>query len=698
MLAGGTGAAGPLSSTEIFDPRDFSLVAGPRLSTPRAGHSAVRLDDGRVLVAGGFDGDKETDTAEMLAPPGDAWVALDAHLNTGRRDHLAILIPGNGGVLIAGGLKDGQPLGATELFLPVENTFLRLGPLTLARSRIAVAAIDAGLILAAGGRTADGPQSACGVLQLPAIKFAKTVYHIPETATATLSSFPVSAKVNFSLSLVSTSNSLAAGDRLLTSTVTVAANTTQVVPIVLTRFADAGTTARLTASAGANLTIVATAQIRNATSVTAALPGGVYEGANTTLLALLSRGPSSGTMTGTLNMSVSNVPDGTSNTILLTEATNSTTTIVNTTGSAAAVQRPVSNLAPGTVLVSASYSGDVANDPASASGSFPVVSLTPRVQLSSSVATAQAGVPFSVSATVQTNGTVPSPQPLTGTLTLLQSGFPILGTTGLSTSGSLTSFATITPLTLNPFSFSAIYSGDSFFRNAASPGVTVNVQKATPTLTITSAPSTYTCGQPSSFSVTLSYPVALGLTNRTVNLQALANDGSVRGLTSFTITFLNVNPPGPKDTTAKATATISAVLPLDISGVLATFDGDTLLNGATSAPVHPTQQLSPTTISIKTLSTVTNPAQFSALVAAPTCSVPPTGSVEFLDGSASLGVVSLPNNSQILPFIEQGFESSSSSAASITVSRPGVHNLSAKYSGDVHYQPSTSAVVPVTFQ
>jgi hypothetical protein len=260
--------------------------------------------------------------------------------------------------------------------------------------------------------------------------------------------------------------------------------------------------------------------------------------------------------------------------------------------------------------------------------------------------------------------------------------------------------ASITPLTLNPFSLNATYSGDSFFRNASSPVVTVNVQKATPTLTTDSAPTTYTCGQPSNFAVTLSYPVALGLANHTINLQVLASDGSVRGITPLSGSTLTVTPPGPKDTSAKATASIAAVLPLDISGVFANFSGDTLLNGANSATVAPTLQLSPVTVTLssKFLQPVTNPAILNAIVDSASCSAPPTGTVEFLDGAASLGVVPL-SSSQILPFIEQGFASSSESITSLSVSRPpGVHNLSVRYSGDHHYPPATSAVVPVTFQ
>ena len=713
MLIGGNGASGPLSSTEIFDPRDFSIAAGPPLSTPRAGLSAIRLDDGRVLAAGGFDGNQETDTAEILDPAGQAWTTLIAHLNTARRDHLALLIPGNGGVLLAGGLKGGQPLGATEVFLPVENMFLTLGPLTLARSRIAVAAIDAGFILAAGGRSSDGPQRGCGVLQVPAIKFSKSVYHIPETATATLSSFPVTGRINLSLALVSGSNTAAANDRLLTPSVNVTAGTLQTAPIFLTRLQDAGMTARVTASVpGISSTIVATTQVRNATTITVSLPQAVYEGLNATALALVSRGSSTGTMTGTLKMNVSPLSgtnDGASNTILIGEGATTATTVVNTTSSVATVQKPLTNLTPGTVLVSANYSGDVANDPASVSASFSVVSRTPRVQLTTSVATAQAGVPFNVNATVQTNGTVPSSPPLAGNITFFQSGFPVSGAVGLGTAGTLFSSATITPLTLNLFSLSATYSGDSFFHNATSPVLNVNVQKAPTTLTIDSAPATYSCGQVSTFSVTLSYPIALGLTSHQVAIQAANADGTVSSLVIGVPHFggpLTVNPAGPKDLLAKASATLTTILPLDITGVRATYCCDPLLNDATSAPVNPAFQLSPTTVSLgvplKTLGTssgpVTNPATFFADVMSTSCNAPPTGTVEFLDGTESLGVVAL-GTTTLLPFQEQAIAGPASATAFLTISRPpGVHNLSIRYSGDRHYQPSTSPTVAVTFQ
>jgi hypothetical protein len=719
LVIGGTGESGVLASTEIFDPRDFSLIAGPKLSIARAGLSATRLDDGRILVAGGSDGSSELNTAELFAPGEASWATLPVRLNAARRDHLAILIPGNGGVLLAGGLQSGQPLAATEIFLPIENQFLALGSLTLPRYGVAVAAVDNGVILAAGGRNADGPQSACGLLTVPSVQFVKPLFHVPESASASGSSFPPNTPVTFKLEFLKGTTVINGSSRLLTSSVTTPPAGSFIlrvnfaaVPILTTIGLDAGLTARLTASTPGGVTAVGTTLIRNATSLSLNLPATNYEGFSATVLAQLVRPPSNGAMTGTMSITVGTpatqtISDGSSNTIIIGETNSGTTTTpVNTTSNSVFVSKGLTALTAGVKTVTASYSGDAANDPANASGTFTVASKTPTLQLSAPTLTPQVGTSINVNATVQTDPTVSNPRPLTGSVNFLTSGFSLGPGVGVATSTQLTSALAITPLTLDPISLSATYSGDSFFRNTASKTLTLAVQKANPTLTIDNAPATYTCGQPSTFNVTLSFPL-IGLTNRIATLSVLANDGSVRsvGLSSSasgTLPSPNlvVIPPGIKDTQSKATGTLTGILPLDITGVVATFSGDSLLTATNSAVVRPAAQLSPTSVSLVNLpSTLTNPAVLTARVVSPSCSAIPTGAFEFLDGTATLAVVQIGNNLQQFGAILPVFASPASVDGQLTVSRPpGTHTLSVRYSGDRHYQPSTSAPVSVVFQ
>ena len=64
LVAGGRGVAPdqPLSSVELFTP-GVGFVSERPLGAPRAGHVAVPLCDGTVLVVGGAPG------AELYTPP-----------------------------------------------------------------------------------------------------------------------------------------------------------------------------------------------------------------------------------------------------------------------------------------------------------------------------------------------------------------------------------------------------------------------------------------------------------------------------------------------------------------------------------------------------------------------------------------------------------------------------------------------------
>jgi hypothetical protein len=55
LVAGGAQELFPTARTELFDPADLGVVEGPELSSPRMSHAATRLPDGRVLVVGGTD-------------------------------------------------------------------------------------------------------------------------------------------------------------------------------------------------------------------------------------------------------------------------------------------------------------------------------------------------------------------------------------------------------------------------------------------------------------------------------------------------------------------------------------------------------------------------------------------------------------------------------------------------------------------
>jgi len=95
---------------ELFDV-DAGVLAGPRMSTGRASGTATLLQDGRVLLTGGYPGEGRppTATAEVFDPARGRFDDVD-DLGTARADHSATLMSG-GRVLLAGGSDDSRSAG-----------------------------------------------------------------------------------------------------------------------------------------------------------------------------------------------------------------------------------------------------------------------------------------------------------------------------------------------------------------------------------------------------------------------------------------------------------------------------------------------------------------------------------------------------------------------------------------------------------
>jgi len=108
LVAGGTTSeeSQRIKSAEIFDPKtgSWSLTGSMNVGRSEIEYAAVRLPDGRVLVPGGHSAPHtETNTADLFDPKTGTWAPAGL-MNAFRAGHAAIVLRGNRGVLVMGGL------------------------------------------------------------------------------------------------------------------------------------------------------------------------------------------------------------------------------------------------------------------------------------------------------------------------------------------------------------------------------------------------------------------------------------------------------------------------------------------------------------------------------------------------------------------------------------------------------------------
>lgn len=142
-----------LDSAELYDPASGTWGLTGRLRTARSGHSAVRLLNGKVLIAGGGS---TPNNADLYDPATGAWNAT-GNLNIGRYDSTATLLP-NGKVLIAGGATVGSNGNATvlntaELYDPATGVWSVTGNLNSPRLFQSATLLPNGKVLVAGGES-----------------------------------------------------------------------------------------------------------------------------------------------------------------------------------------------------------------------------------------------------------------------------------------------------------------------------------------------------------------------------------------------------------------------------------------------------------------------------------------------------------------------------------------------------------------
>lgn len=133
-----------------------------QLNISRDHHSTTLLDDGRVLIVGGYDAEAYGDTniSEFYLPKEKKFVFAPKSLKS-RQYHQAIKLQ-DGRVLIVGGFSKGkktdwqwQYLKECELFDPTKNCFEYTGTLNFIRQDHQLTLLQDGRVLVSGGGTSQ---------------------------------------------------------------------------------------------------------------------------------------------------------------------------------------------------------------------------------------------------------------------------------------------------------------------------------------------------------------------------------------------------------------------------------------------------------------------------------------------------------------------------------------------------------------
>ena len=160
LITGGFDKNGnPLASAELYDPSTGTVSLTGTMVSPRGMHTATLLSDGTALLVGGVNDTKgdTVGTAEIYAPTPGRFTSTHGKLPEGLAAHTATMLL-TGKVLIAGGFNFNAPykfdnsVAAAALYDPTTQQFnLPAGFPVTARAMHTATLLNDGTVLLAGG-------------------------------------------------------------------------------------------------------------------------------------------------------------------------------------------------------------------------------------------------------------------------------------------------------------------------------------------------------------------------------------------------------------------------------------------------------------------------------------------------------------------------------------------------------------------
>lgn len=152
---GGTDGGTIFDTVEIYDPVTGTFSDGGTVLTPRYVGIVARLDDGKILMTGGFNfTDGTLGNSEIYDPATQTSVATGSLVHPRDTYGHALKLP-DGRVMIVGGYNDDGPLATVEIYDPATGLFSLTGDLPDARGDHCAVLLADGRVLVFGGFGSD---------------------------------------------------------------------------------------------------------------------------------------------------------------------------------------------------------------------------------------------------------------------------------------------------------------------------------------------------------------------------------------------------------------------------------------------------------------------------------------------------------------------------------------------------------------
>jgi galactose oxidase-like protein/Kelch motif protein len=136
-----------------------SLIPTAPMLSPRSGHTATLLPDGKVLIVGGMRRNQDFYKSAELYDPATGKFQPTGEMRLGRVGHSAVLLR-SGKVLIAGGWIGHGTTDSAELYDPATGKFTAISKMTTRRARPSATLLQNGNVLIAGGDDHDARDAA----------------------------------------------------------------------------------------------------------------------------------------------------------------------------------------------------------------------------------------------------------------------------------------------------------------------------------------------------------------------------------------------------------------------------------------------------------------------------------------------------------------------------------------------------------